>query len=351
MEDIFHRDTLLLEEDDIVSLVKEKIGLEEFLDKLYDALEEGFGLLAAKRITVLARHEFDFAKGSILSMTAADRDHFICKVVNTHSENPSKHNIPSVIASGLLLDGETGYPMMLTESTLLTALRTGTTSAIATKYLSKRSSKTIGIIGNGVEAIPHLHAISRIRDIDKVYAYDIDKNASQSFKGSAEHIIKIVDTQIVDHVADLCEESDIIVTVTCKEKNTPPILLNKWITNGIHINAIGGAYLNQVELEKSLIDRSKLVVDFKHPPINVGERQQVSKQKIYADLSEIIMNVKGSRINDDEITIFDSVGFAMEDLQVYKLVYKLAIDNGFTKRIKIGSTPRYSKDLYRSYFL
>ena len=84
-------------------------------------------------------------------MPASDRDYFSCKIVNTHLENPCKFGIPTIIASGLLVDGETGYPIMITESTILTALRTGIASALATKYLANKTSNSIGIIGNGVE--------------------------------------------------------------------------------------------------------------------------------------------------------------------------------------------------------
>jgi ornithine cyclodeaminase/alanine dehydrogenase-like protein (mu-crystallin family) len=230
----------------------------------------------------------------------------------------------------------------------LTALRTGTASAIATKYLSRKDSNSVGVIGNGAQSIPQLHALSLVRDIKTVYAYDTDKAATESFKKTVEKLlgvkVRVTDEEIVSR------QSDVIVTVTCKERNTPPVVYNKWVANGVHINAVGGDSPNKVELEKSLVERSKLVVDFRDQAVYEGEAQQVSKDKIYADLAEIVTNQKDFR-NDNEVTIFDSVGFAMEDLVTYKMIYKLATEQKIGKRINIASKPKYIKNIYESYFV
>jgi ornithine cyclodeaminase/alanine dehydrogenase-like protein (mu-crystallin family) len=120
---------------------------------------------------------------------------------------------------------------MLTQSTILTALRTGTVSAIATKYLARKNSQTIGIIGNGAQALPQLHAISLIRDIKRVYAYDIDEKASKSFKKGAEKLLKGLEISIVVDAEIASRESDILVTVTCKEK----ILLQWYLIIGFEM--------------------------------------------------------------------------------------------------------------------
>jgi ornithine cyclodeaminase/alanine dehydrogenase-like protein (mu-crystallin family) len=348
---IFQKGTLLLEEADIVYLIRDRIGLDGFLNQILEALERGFKEFATKQITVPSRQEFYFSKGTMESMPASDRDYFSCKIVNTHLENPSKFGVPTIIASGLLVDGLTGFPMMITESTILTAMRTGIASAIATKYLARRGSKTIGIIGNGAQALPQIHAISLVRDIKKVYAYDTDFEASKSFKRTTERLFKDLEITVASNPKSICCESDILVTATCKEKNTPPMVYNEWIYDGTHINAVGGDSPNKVELEKSLLERAKVIVDFMDQAVYEGESQQISRDKIYGDLAEIVTRIKIGRIKDDEVTIFDSVGFAMEDLQVYKLVYELAIKEGIGRRVNIASRPKYSKSIYDSYFL
>jgi ornithine cyclodeaminase/alanine dehydrogenase-like protein (mu-crystallin family) len=341
----------LLEEKDIVYLIKEKIGLKNFLLQLMDSLETGFKKFADRRITVPARYEFFFPLGSIASMTAADDDYFACKIVNTHLENSTKFSMPSVLATGLLLDVQTGYPIMVTESAILTALRTGITSAIATKYLANKKSGIVGIIGNGAQALAQLHAISLIRNIEKVHAYDIDENASKSFRSSAEKLLNGTGEVIISDAKTTSSESDVLISVTSNGINAPPVVYESWIRNGTHINAVGGCVANQIELEKSLLDRAKVVVDFRDQAIYEGESQQLAKEQIYADLSEIVSQNKDSRIGEDEVTVFDSVGFAMEDLQTLKLVYDLAIDEGVGKIVNISARPRFSKNLYESYFL
>jgi ornithine cyclodeaminase/alanine dehydrogenase-like protein (mu-crystallin family) len=347
---IFQKGTLLLEEADIVHLIKDRIGLQNFLYQVLETLEKGFRQYATKQITVPSRQEFYFNRGTVESMPASDRDYFSCKIVNTHLENPCKFGISTIIASGLLVDGETGYPIMITESTILTALRTGIASALATKYLANKTSNSIGIIGNGAQALPQLHSISLIRDIKRVYAYDIDFDASKSFKRTAERIFKDLDIRIAPNSKSTCSVSDILVTATCKEKNTSPIVCNRWIQDGTHINAVGGDSPNKVELEKSLLERAKVVVDFIDQAVYEGESQQIPSNKIYGDLSEIVTHRKNGRMKEDEVTVFDSVGFAMEDLQVYKLVYELATREGIGKRVNIASRPKYSKNIYESYF-
>lgn len=349
---VFHKGTLILQESEIIDLINNKTTLDTFLRQLFSVMEEGFRDFAKKQIVNPPRHEFYFNKGSVEAMSACDDRYFSCKIVNTHKENPELHRLPTIIANGILVDGETGYPLMMTGSTVLTALRTGVASAIATKYLSNNNDKSIGIIGNGAQSLPQLHAISLVRNIESVHIYDIHKQASESFKESAENLSRNIGTDINIHTnpKDVCLHSDIIVTATCKDKYTIPIVKNEWITEGTHINAIGGDSPNKVELDKQLIDRSKLIVDFIDQAIYEGEAQQTNQEKIYSDLAGIVAGFFKGRENEKQITIFDSVGFAMEDLQVYKLVYQMAIKENIGNMVDITSTPKYSKNIYKSYF-
>lgn len=314
-------------------------------------MEDGFRDFAKKQIANPPRHEFYFDKGSVEAMSASDNKYFSCKIVNTHKDNPVFYGLPTIIANGILVDGETGYPLMVTGSTVLTALRTGVASAIATKYLSNKNDKSIGIIGNGAQSLPQLHAISMVRNIENAYIYDTDEQASRSFKKSAENLFgRDLDIHIIKSPQDVCTHSDIIVTATCKDKYATPIVKNKWVSEGTHINAIGGDAPNKVELEKSLIDRSKVIVDFIDQAVYEGESQQILQSQIHSDLAKIVAGLSKGRDNEKQITIFDSVGFAMEDLQVYKLVYEMAIKENIGNMVNISSIPKYSKNIYKSYF-
>lgn len=346
----FHvKKTLLLEEHDVVGLVRE-IGLTNFLSSLIVRLEQGFQDFSDGKIKVPARHEFFFDKGTIESMPCADAEYFAVKLINTHPENPSTYCMPSIIGCGALIDGRNGYPVLLTESTIVTALRTAAASAVATKYLAGKAAdapQTFGIIGAGAQAIPQMHALSRVAKFSKVFVSDLSLASCEQFKKSASRLG--FDVEITD-AKNLCEKCDLITTVTCKKRDNTPVIFDNWIGSGTHINAVGGDSPGKFELEKSLLLRSKVVVDFYPQALVEGETQQISKEQTYCDLGEIVSGRRKGRECKDEITIFDSTGFAMEDLVTYNLLYELAGKFKFGKTIDIIARPGNPKDLYESYF-
>ncbi|KAA2280645.1 MAG: hypothetical protein AB7V56_15195 [Candidatus Nitrosocosmicus sp.] len=347
---IFQKGTLVLREAEIIDLIRNKTTLDRFLENLFQTLENGFVNFAAKQFVNPPRHEFYFTKGSVEAMSASDQEYFSCKIVNTHKDNPTQYDLPTIIANGILVDGKTGYPLMITGSSILTALRTGVASAIATKYLANRDSKQIGIIGNGAQAIPQLHAISFVRDIESVYLFDTDISASKSMSKSARKFMKDLNISIESDIEKLCQKSEIIVTATCKEHNTLPVVRHHWVKQGTHINAVGGDSPGKIEIEQKLLQKSKIVVDFQDQAVYEGESQQVLEDGIYSDLAEVVAGKKKGRETRDEITVFDSVGFAMEDLQVYKMIYEMAIKEGVGTFMNITSKPDNCKNLYKSFF-
>lgn len=196
----------------------------------------------------------------MMAMSATDGTFYSCKVTNTHTRNPDIFAIPSVIATRLLSDTGTAYPIMLIASTLLTTLRTAVTSSVATKYLSKKSDKTIGIIGNGSEAMPHLHTISLVRKITKAYIYDVDIQASKLLRDASNISLRSIDVNIEETPEAVARKSDTLVTLTTKERDSPPLVLNDWIRDGTHINAVGGDSYRQIELEQSREDLKLLLI-------------------------------------------------------------------------------------------
>ena len=138
---VFQKGTLILQETEIIDLIRNKTTLDKFISKLFETLEKGFTNFAEKQIVNPPRHEFYFKEGSVEAMSASDQEYFSCKIVNTHKDNPTQYRLPTIIANGILVDGKTGYPLMITGSSILTALRTGVASAIATKHLATKESK------------------------------------------------------------------------------------------------------------------------------------------------------------------------------------------------------------------
>lgn len=143
---VFQRGTLILLENEIIDLILNKTSLDKFIKDLFLTLEKGFTNFAEKQIINPLRHEFNFRNGSVETMSASDREYFSCKIVNTHKDNSTQYDLPTIIANGILVDGKTGHPLMITGSSILTALRTAVASAIAAKHLANKEAKVYKMI-------------------------------------------------------------------------------------------------------------------------------------------------------------------------------------------------------------
>jgi ornithine cyclodeaminase/alanine dehydrogenase-like protein (mu-crystallin family) len=320
-------------------------------------LEKGFSCYAAGSVAVPARNEFFFPKGTVEAMPGVDEEFFAVKVINTHVENQAAFGLPTIIGFGALVDGENGFPLLIAESTLLTALRTAAASAVATKHLASESAKrdgcVLGIVGAGAQAIPQLHAISRVARVERVLVSDLNAGNAAQFKKTAGRLG--FDAEILS-TREICGRADVLTTVTCKKKDGRPVVYDAWIrgdddARGLHVNAVGGDSPGKFELEKTLLLRSKVVVDFYEQAMVEGEAQQLTREQVYAHLGEIVSGAKRGRESESEITVFDSTGFAMEDLVAYKLVRELALREGVGKEVDVVGKPSNAIDFYESYAL
>jgi len=254
------------------------------------------------------------------------------KIVNVHLDNKEK-GLPTVMATIVLNDPKTGYPIAIMDGTFLTALRTGAAGAVAIKYLARQDSEVIGFIGCGVQAYTQLDLSFLIRKFKVIKAYDIDKKKQQEFLKYAQekYSLQISSNNTIEEVAD----ADVVTTTT---PVTTPILKNQWIKKGTHINAIGADAPGKEELEPELLLRSKIVVDNWEQASHSGEinvpieKGIISKEHIYAELGDIVAGTKKGRSNEEEITIFDSTGLAVQDIAVAKKVYEKAI------KAKVGNS-------------
>lgn len=252
------------------------------------------------------------------------------KVVSLYPENPKK-GLPSVLASILLNDPKSGKPLAFMEGTYITAMRTGAASGVATKYLAREDAKIVGIIGAGVQARTQLWAVCEVRNVEKAYVYDINKEKSQNF---AEEMSKKFEIKIdvADSPREVVENSDILIVATTARK---PVLKGEWVREGTHINSIGWVGKDARELDSATVKKSKLVVDSREGvlsesgdiiiPIKEGI---IDETHIYAELGELVAGAKKGRENDREVTLFKSVGLAIEDAITAKLAYEKALRSG-----------------------
>jgi len=253
------------------------------------------------------------------------------KIVAVFEDNPSKHNLPTVLATLTLNDASTGYPLAFMEGTYITAMRTGAAGGVAAKYLARKDAKTVGIFGTGVQARTQLLAVNEVRDVEKVYAFDILANQSRKF---AEEMNKAIgaDIKTVNSPEIVVKKSEIIVTATTSRT---PVFDGKLLKQGTQINAIGSFRPDARELDDNAILRSKVVVDSKEAALaEAGDiviplkDKVINETHIYAEIGEIITGKKHGRISDDEITLFKSVGLGVQDAAAAHLAYKNAREAG-----------------------
>lgn len=267
--------------------------------------------------------------GVIELMPVADDNLYSFKYVNGHPQNFT-HDLPTVMAFGALSDVKTGYPLLLSELTLTTAIRTAATSALAAKYMARPGSKTMAIIGNGAQSDFQVLAFHKALGVDTFRCYDTDGFATSKL---IENISNFFDVEMIrcNSAAEACEGADIVTTVTADKKHAT-ILTPDMISPGMHINGVGGDCPGKTEVHKDVLINSTIFVEYEKQSRVEGDVQQLPENHPVTEIWRLISGNKTGRSSDAEITFFDSVGFALEDYSALRYLYDM------TKKNKMGVT-------------
>jgi len=294
------------------------LGLENFFKRVITALEEDFGRWS--EFILSPRHGTLYPHGVIELMPCADQQHYAFKYVNGHPDNPLKGWL-NVVAIGLLSDVASGYPLMISEMTLLTAFRTAATGVLAAKYLAREDAKSLAIIGTGAQAEFQVCGFAGFFQLEEVRFFDTDPQAMVKFSRnlSGQKFRLIPCRSIIESV----RHADIVITATAAKKRQSLFEFED-ISPGAYIHAMGGDCPGKTELSVEFLNQVKLVVEYKPQSLVEGEVQQCAADLIYAELWELVCKNKPGRQNNHEITLFDSVGFALEDYSILRVVYELA---------------------------
>jgi len=247
------------------------------------------------------------------------------KIVNVHPDNP-KSGLPTVMALVILNSTQTGAPLAIMDGTYLTDMRTGAAGGIAVKHLARRNSKTVGFVGTGNQARTQLLAINEIIDSHEIKATSTTEKQTLAFKDDMELIIEceITAKKTIKEVCDC----DILVTTTPSRE---PIVMDEWILEGTHINAIGADAPGKEELDPRILKRARVVVDDIAQASHSGEinvplsKGLLSVKDIFCELGEVITGKKKARTSDSDITVFDSTGLAIQDVATANMVYMKAL--------------------------
>ena len=331
--------------ESVTQLIK-RHGFDDFLRDLIAELRNDFSQW--ERFTKVPRPAMHVPGGVLELMPICDnKTYYSFKYVSgAYPANPAKGKL-SITATGQLSHISDGYPVMFSEMNLLTALRTAATAAIATDLMARKNAKVLALIGTGVQSEFQVQAARLVRDISEIRFFDIDEKAMNKFEKNMKR--KSFKLTRCKNVEEAVKDADIITVCTACKAHVD-VLKNDWIKQGVHINALGGDCPGKTELEKSILLRSRVVVEYFDQSVHEGEIQWFSEEEarklVAAHLHEIILGMKKGRESDKEITVFDSVGIALEDYSVLRLVYDLSQMYGIGENITFVPDLADPKDLY-----
>jgi ornithine cyclodeaminase/alanine dehydrogenase-like protein (mu-crystallin family) len=311
-------------------LILNRKEIETLLDpnELIAVLEEGFKAVSANQLNVPPRNQTIAPKGILIGMPAYMPNKFMSvKLVTVFHEN-SKQGIPNHQATITLFDSENGSPIAFMDGEYLTAMRTSAGAILSIKHLARKNSKTLAIVGAGVLGETHLGMIDALSGIEKVYVASKDLSKAQAVAARAS------DAHAVDSIQEAVSDADIICLCT---SSAEPVIKMEWVKEGAHISSVGYRPPGG-ELPRDLIEKSHIFVEskvaFSDPPVGCSELKGLDSS-FGAELGEVLLGQKEGRRNEQEITIYKSMGHAMEDLVAANLVYEKAIAQGVGKSFEL----------------
>jgi len=316
------------------------VGIERFMVELSGFVEEDFARWTLfDKVPRIAAHS---AEGVIELMPTSDGATYGFKYVNGHPKN-TRSGLQTVTAFGVLASVDTGYPLLFSEMTILTALRTAATSAMAAKHLAPAGSRTMALIGNGAQSEFQALAFQAILGVDRLRLHDIDPNATR--KCARNLAGKGFDITLCRSTEEAVEGAEIITTVTA-DKQYATILTDNMVGSGVHINAVGGDCPGKTELQKAVLLRSAIFVEHAPQTRVEGEIQQLPPDHPVTELWEVVAGTRDGRRSRDQITLFDSVGFAIEDFSALRFVYEKLTDFPCYDELDLLADPDDPRDLF-----
>jgi ornithine cyclodeaminase len=316
------------------------MGLERVLTELASEIEADFRRWESfDKAPRVASHS---AVGVIELMPTSDGEFYGFKYVNGHPKNTAA-GLQTVTAFGVLADVSTGYPLLLSEMTFLTALRTAATSALAAKHLAPHGARTMAMIGNGAQAEFQALAFRALCGVDHVQLYDIDPAATRkcaaNLAGTGLRVSPCTSAE------SAIEGAQIITTCTA-DKQYATILTDNMVGAGVHINAIGGDCPGKTELHRDILLRSDIFVEYTPQTRIEGEIQQLKPDHPVTELWQVIVGRAKGRVSAKQITLFDGVGFAIEDFAALRYVHARVKGTSFVQNLDMIADPDDPRDLY-----
>ena len=333
--------TLLLTTSDVARIVAAR-GLPQLLQSLADAIEAD--MRRWPEFDKTARTASHSPRGVIELMPVADATHYAFKYVNGHPANTAL-GLSTVMAFGALAEVATGAPVLLSELTLATALRTAATSALAARVLARRNARTMALIGNGAQSEFQALAFHHLLGIDEIRVHDRDPAATAKLArhlGAAAPQIRL---RRCDSAAEATVGADIVTTITA-DKCRAIVVSPEMVAPGMHLNAVGGDCPGKTELHPGVLAAARVIVEYEPQTRAEGELQQMPADFAVTELWQVLNGAAPGRASAEEITLFDSVGFALEDFSTLRLLLAAARELGLGQQIDLTASPQDPKNLF-----
>jgi ornithine cyclodeaminase len=331
--------TLYLSAPEMIRLVQ-RLGLPACIAGVARRIEREF--LRWNEFDKSARVASHSPLGVIELMPIADATQFAFKYVNGHPAN-YLHGLPTVMAFGVLADVDTGAPRLLSELSLTTAIRTAAMSALAARRLARPESRSMALIGNGAQSEFQALAFRDLVGVRELRLFDTDPAASAKLAANlAGQGLRLLTCA---SVAEAVRGADIVTTVTADKANAT-VLSADMVEAGMHLNAVGGDCPGKTELEPAVLERASVFVEFEPQTRIEGEIQQMPRDFPATEFWQVLAGHRPGRTSSSEVTLFDSVGFALEDFAALGFMNDSAVELGFGEVIELLPEPVDPKNLF-----
>ncbi|CAE6747387.1 ornithine cyclodeaminase [Paraburkholderia nemoris] len=332
--------TRYIDVKDVSKLIAE-VGITQVLTAMASYIEQDYHRWDMFEKTArLASHSTD---GVIELMPTSDDRLYSFKYVNGHPKN-TKSDLLTVMAFGVLADVDTGYPLLLSEMTLTTAIRTAATSALFARFLSRPDSRSMAMIGNGAQSEFQAIAFHEMLGIDEIRVFDVDEAATEKL---VRNLAPFKTLRVIrsDSAVDAVRGADIVTTVTA-DKTNATILTPEMIEDGMHINAVGGDCPGKTELHADVLRRSRVVVEYEPQTRIEGDIQQLTPDFPVVEFHRIVSGAEKGRESAAQVTVFDSVGFALEDFSALRYLNAASRERNIGIELDLIPTPADPKNLF-----
>jgi ornithine cyclodeaminase len=330
---------------DVQRMVR-RVGVGPFIERLADEIEADYRRWDEfEKSARLASHS---PVGVIELMPITDGKLFSFKYVNGHPKNTAA-GLLTVTAFGVLAEVETGYPVLLSELTVTTALRTAAMSVLAARWMARSDSRVMALIGNGAQSEFQAIGFHRTLGLRELRLFDVDPEATAKLERNLR-AARLPDLRIVrsPSTAEACRGADIVTTVTADKRNAV-ILTPGIIEPGMHLNAVGGDCPGKTELHADILrgQSTRVVVEYEPQSRIEGEVQQLEPGFPVIEFADVVRGRTPGRVSAGDVTVFDSVGFALEDYSALRYLHSLVREDRDTRRqLDLLPALRDPKDLY-----